>query len=382
VFDTGSALLWVASSSCVDCEFGQTLDCTLAISCYQSYVPFPLAYGAGSAEGYLAYAPVSFGGNFSSPNQTFDVVVDVEDFGGMQADGILGLGFASLANGIPTVIDNLKTQGIIPARVFSFFISNDPTGWGAGNSELIIGGYDPQYFGNSEQYFINIPVVDPNYWAVALNSFKVGNSSFLFTPKKALIDSGTSLLTMTNGDFENFFDALSDYDPACNSITSTCGCDDDNIGNYPVLYFELGNHTFSLQPQYYLLYAQSSCQVLVGQLGYATEINMWIMGDVFMRQYYTLFNIDNMTIGFAVSAATVIPPNHTWVIVGIILAILASFVLLYSAFRWYKQRRLQQFSGSGRVIGGVDATPFNYSMRGQQQPVYQSRPSPQSVGLN
>lgn len=79
-----------------------------------------------------------------------------KDFDTFLGDGICGLGFKTLSKGVPTFIDNLKSQGVISERKFSFYLS-DYRLESSPLSELIVGGYDEKYM---QEDFTYADVVD------------------------------------------------------------------------------------------------------------------------------------------------------------------------------------------------------------------------------
>ncbi|KAH7695049.1 aspartyl protease, partial [Aphelenchoides avenae] len=104
--DTGSANLWVVACACKSqaCKgnpkSGYAKHCYMpgASATYQpNGEPLSMQYGEGSFNGSLASDVVNFGG-LTDLNQTFGVATAVDDdFGNEQVDGILGLGWPTLA---------------------------------------------------------------------------------------------------------------------------------------------------------------------------------------------------------------------------------------------------------------------------------------------
>lgn len=169
IFDTGSSNLWVPSVYCTSpaCKTHPRFSPSQSSTYSGPEGHFSIEYGTGSLSGVTGVDQVSvegltvvnqqFGESVTEPGQTF---VNAE------FDGILGLGYPSLAvGGVTPVFDNMMAQNLVDVPMFSVYMSSDPDG-GAG-SELIFGGYDHSHFSGSLNW---VPVTKQGYWQIALDA--------------------------------------------------------------------------------------------------------------------------------------------------------------------------------------------------------------------
>ncbi|XP_008052120.1 cathepsin E isoform X2 [Carlito syrichta] len=169
IFDTGSSNLWVPSVYCTSpaCKTHARFYPSRSNTYSQPGQSFSIQYGTGSLSGIIGADQVSvegltvagqqFGESVTEPGETF---VDAE------FDGILGLGYPSLAvGGVTPVFDNMMAQNLVNVAMFSVYMSSSPEG-GAG-SELILGGYDHSHFSGSLNW---VPVTKQGYWQIALDN--------------------------------------------------------------------------------------------------------------------------------------------------------------------------------------------------------------------
>ncbi|XP_028708360.2 cathepsin E isoform X3 [Macaca mulatta] len=169
IFDTGSSNLWVPSVYCTSpaCKTHTRFQPSQSSTYSQPGQSFSIQYGTGSLSGIIGADQVSvegltvvgqqFGESVTEPGQTF---VDAE------FDGILGLGYPSLAvGGVTPVFDNMMAQNLVDLPLFSVYMSSNPEG-GVG-SELIFGGYDHSHFSGSLNW---VPVTKQGYWQIALDN--------------------------------------------------------------------------------------------------------------------------------------------------------------------------------------------------------------------
>ncbi|XP_006144715.1 napsin-A-like isoform X2 [Tupaia chinensis] len=133
VFDTGSSNLWVPSKRChffsVPCWFHHRFDSNASSSFHPNGTKFAIDYGSGRLVGILSEdkltigglgAAVTFGEALWQPSLVFTFA---------HFDGILGLGFPTLAvEGVQPPLDSLVAQGLLQKPVFSFYL-NRYWGW-------------------------------------------------------------------------------------------------------------------------------------------------------------------------------------------------------------------------------------------------------------
>lgn len=80
-----------------------------------------------------------------------------------------------------------------------------------------------------------------------------------------------------------------------------CAC---VISNLPNFAFVVDGHSLELTPDQYVLNVEGMCLfAFVGIDVPAPAGPLWIMGDVFIREWYTVFDWGNERVGFAKMAA-------------------------------------------------------------------------------
>lgn len=160
--------------------------------------------------------------------------------------------------------------------------------------ELMLGGVDSKYYTGEFSY---VPLSAPTYWEITLGDLTVNGQSYVGpTETKAIVDSGTSILTGPSSEVAKIAEAVGakpfiegEYLMACDYSA-------------PNLVFTLNNVEYTLTPEDYLIPDGDIC--LFGMMALdipAPTGPLWILGDVFMRKYYTVFDTKNLRVGFALA---------------------------------------------------------------------------------
>jgi len=295
IFDTGSSDLWVAGSTCgSSCGKHATYNSAKSSTYQANGTAFNIMYGSGPVSGYESVDVLSSGG-LNVKNQEFAEVTDATGLGMAykigKFDGILGLAFPILSvNKVPTVFENMFNQGVIPANEFSFYL-----GTASGmKGELLLGGTDPKYYTGEITY---TPLKAATYWEVTLDKLTIGGVEY-GVGDNAIVDSGTSILTGPTSVVSAF--AASIGAKAINSAEYMVDC---NAPNLPNFVYTLNGVDYTLEPSDYLIPDGTLC--LLGMMGMDIPRPtgpLWIMGDVFMRKYYTVFDVANKRVGMALAA--------------------------------------------------------------------------------
>lgn len=194
-FDTGSADLFVPGPSCDPSQCGSgavVYDPASSSSSKDLGKTASITYGSGSISGEQYSDAVTVAG-LSVPSQTFIAVAQASGFGMSGFDGLMGMGFSTIAQtGAPTFFENLITQGTVAKDEFSFYLGRGNSGT-AGASELLLGGRNAD---KSTGETTIVPVTKKGYWQVKIDGAKVSPALLsgpgLLTHGQAAIDTGTT----------------------------------------------------------------------------------------------------------------------------------------------------------------------------------------------
>ncbi|KAL4473765.1 hypothetical protein ABPG74_022629 [Tetrahymena malaccensis] len=307
LFDTGSNQLWLPQDSCQQCTFANSRYTCQTNTC--STTTQDIAYGQGKVKGYNSKDQVTVGKK--STAFPFLSVFQAEDLDGFQSDGIMGMGVSKKES----IVNKLFMEKKLEKNQFSFKLSSidlsqyskDQQNMATDtNSQLILGGYDEQLISDdSINYF---QVVSKSYWAIKMRSARY-NKQDIFNGKNelrlALIDTGTSLIHMPTADYQAFNKTVLEKssNKGCFEFgLIICVCNQKQIANFPTIsltFTDIDNNDqiINILPEYYIMYQDGFCVYLVAEFPDMGINNMWILGDVFMRQTYNIFDYDRQAIG-------------------------------------------------------------------------------------
>lgn len=209
-------------------------------------------------------------------------------------DGILGLGWPTISvDGIIPVMQQLNSAGELDEPVFAFYLSNSDKV----PSELTIGGIDTERMSGSTINYV--PVISDTYWTVELGSMTVNGQS-VTQVHNAIVDSGTSLIVGPRREVKALAKLAGAQEVAAGQYSVDC---DQTIPDMQVSVGS-GDSSFSFTItgealKIRICIAVVICQCLFGVAGMDLPEPLWILGDVMMREYYTIFDFGNNRVGFA-----------------------------------------------------------------------------------
>jgi len=211
-------------------------------------------------------------------------------------DGILGLGYDTISvNKIPPPFYNMVEQGLLDEPLFAFYLGsteNDAEG-----SEATFGGVNTAHYTGK---ITEIPLRRKAYWEVDLDSISFGDSTAELDNTGVILDTGTSLIALPTTLAELLNKEMGAKKGYNGQYTVDCAKRDE----LPDLTFKLSGYDFSITPYDYILEVQGSCISTFMGMDFPEPVGpLAILGDAFLRKWYSVYDLGKGTVGLAKAKA-------------------------------------------------------------------------------
>ncbi|XP_058860537.1 pepsin A-like [Acipenser ruthenus] len=291
LFDTGSSNLWLPSINCQSpaCTNHATFAPNASSTFQATNRVFYIVYSSGSMHGTLGYDTVKVA-DIVVPKQEFGLSVSEPGNAFYYApfDGIVGLAYPSIASGKATpLFDNMMSQHLVSQDLFSFYLNRIPST--GPQAVLTFGGIDPSYYTGAIQW---VPVTSQSYWQVNVDSVKInGQVVACSSVCEAILDTGTSLMIGSSDAISSILKLVGLSLQSNGMYAASC----DNLDKMPDVVFTINGLDFPMPSYAYTMPVSGGlCKSGFGHTG-----DFWILGEVFMREYYSIFDRGNNRVGLA-----------------------------------------------------------------------------------
>ncbi|RIB04112.1 aspartic peptidase domain-containing protein, partial [Gigaspora rosea] len=291
LFDLGSSDLWVPSQKCTQqsCSIHKRFNESLSKTFNPIGTPFDIEYGAGAVSGITGKDNVLVGG-IETVGQIFGLVQEEfgEAFAEQEFDGIFGMGFDDLSEiQTPTPFSNMVKQKAVKNPYFGIYLQRSN---GTGHTgTLTLGDIDTTKFTGNLNYN-NVSTTDVGeylYWILDVDDISINGNKLNFKNRKALFDTGNNLVYMPEEDaatYHKFINGSSlnedgTYIVPCNTM--------DQVA------YIIGGVSYNIDQSDLVMGSDCYSSVQIG------GDDMWLIGDAFLRNVYSVYNIKDFTIGFA-----------------------------------------------------------------------------------
>ncbi|XP_072419851.1 pepsin A-like [Chiloscyllium punctatum] len=297
IFDTGSSNLWVPSVYCSSqsCTNHKKFSPSKSSTFQSTNQPLSIQYGSGSMTGVLGYDTVTisniavkeqeFGLSETEPGSTFYYA---------PFDGILGLAYPNIASsGVTPVFDNMMAEKLVQQDLFAFYLTRQD---GQSGSEVVFGGVDPNHYTGHINW---VPVTQEGYWQIQLDKVTINGQVVACSGGcQAIVDTGTSLLTGPN----TAISTIQQYIGATQGYYGQSSINCNNLPNMPNVVFTINGVDYPLTPSEYTIQDKYGCMSGFDSMYIPSSSGgLWILGDVFIGPYYSIFDRGNNRVGFAKS---------------------------------------------------------------------------------
>ncbi|KAI6115954.1 acid protease [Pisolithus sp. B1] len=302
--DTGSSNTWVGANK------AYTPTSTSHYTGDTVYV----SYGSGNFSGREYTDTVSLGNGLTINQQSIGVATQSQGLIGTGIDGIIGLGPADLTRGtvsntntVPTVVDNLYSQGAVSSAVLGvYFIpaSNSNSG------ELTFGGYDASVISGTVNYVPITSTYPSNlYWGIDQSITYGGNT--ILSNTAGIVDTGTTLILIATNAFQTYQSATGGV---MDTATGLLRITQSQYTNLQMLSFHVGTQTHDFIPNAQIWPrslntaiggSSSYIYLVVADIGTPSGSGMdFTNGYAFLERYYSIYDTANARVGFAATSYT------------------------------------------------------------------------------
>lgn len=292
VLDTGSSNLWVPSKSCnsIACFLHSTYDSSASSTYKQNGSEFEIHYGSGSLTGFISNDVFSIG-DLKIKDQDFAEATNEPGlaFAFGRFDGILGLGYDTISvNGIVPPFYQMVKQKVIDEPVFAFYLTDQE-----GESEAVFGGVDKNHYEGKIEY---IPLRRKAYWEVDLDSIAFGDEVAELEDTGVILDTGTSLNVLPS----SLAELLNKEMGAKKGYNGQYTVDCSKRSSLPDITFNLAGSKYSLPATDYILEISGSCISTFQGMDFPAPTGpLVILGDAFLRRYYSVYHLGKNAVGLA-----------------------------------------------------------------------------------
>ncbi|CCM01585.1 uncharacterized protein FIBRA_03645 [Fibroporia radiculosa] len=297
ILDTGSSNLWVPSSKCtsIACFLHAKYDSSSSTTYKANGSEFSIQYGSGSMEGFVSQDLLKIG-DLSIKHQDFAEATKEPGlaFAFGKFDGILGLGYDTISvNHMTPPFYEMVAQKLIDEPVFAFRLGSSEEDGG----EAVFGGIDRTAYTGSIDY---VPVRRKAYWEVELQKVALGDDELDLEHTGAAIDTGTSLIALPTDIAEMINTQIGAQKQWNGQYTVDCS----KVPSLPELVLTFNGKPYPLKGTDYVLEVQGTCMSAFTPMDIQMPggDSLWIIGDVFLRRYYTVYDLGRNAVGFAEAA--------------------------------------------------------------------------------
>jgi hypothetical protein len=228
------------------------------------------------------------------------------------AEGLFGLAYSSLAT-----LPSSGGQFIDYVTSFSMYLTQEDN---ADGSFLLLNGVDDALISSNglTPYTISLKSSTPTHWTIGMTALQIGNSTAVFPCSTSsggscdsIVDSGTSLLAMPSSVYSSF---VSTYLSECQEYSSgseiyMCSADVE----LPRLALTFGDVTFYLEKEDYIIDLGANMVVVEVQATSSSSgsyANTWIIGETFLKIFYTGYNVNESVTFYCVENSTCTPGSQ------------------------------------------------------------------------
>jgi saccharopepsin len=189
----------------------------------------------------------------------------------------------------------MVNKDLVDEQLFSFWLNDISKGGEDQGGELVFGGVDEDHFKGNITW---APLKRKGYWEIELENIKFGGDYIDLDPVGAAIDTGSSLLVAPSTIADLINHELGAVKNWAGQYTLDCAV----LPTLPEFCFVFAGKDFCLQPEDYVLQVQDQC--ISGFMGMDIPEPagpLWIIGDVFLRKFYSVYDLGNNRVGLAKS---------------------------------------------------------------------------------
>jgi saccharopepsin len=294
ILDTGSSNLWVPSSECssIACYLHTKYDSSASSTYKSNGSEFEIRYGSGSLSGFVSQDTFQIG----------DLKVKKQDFAEATSepglafafgrfDGIMGLGYDRISvNGIVPPFYNMIDQKLLDEPVFAFYLGDTNE---QEESVATFGGIDESHYTGK---LTKLPLRRKAYWEVDLDAITFGDETAEMDNTGVILDTGTSLIALPS----TIAELLNKEIGAKKSYNGQYTVECEKRDSLPDLTFTLTGHNFTIGPNDYILEVQGSCISSFMGMDFPEPVGpLAILGDAFLRRWYSVYDLGNDSVGLA-----------------------------------------------------------------------------------